>query len=158
MIVNIREATKEDYAAIVPIASESQAQHAEAHPHLFQKGVAGLPEDYFQGLLGSESNAVYVAEYENNIIGYVIVEFKRESHLDILIPRDVGFINVISVMKAHQGQGVGYRLFQQCVEWAKAKGAGSLDLMAWDFNKNALAFYERRGMVTMNRTMSLPLT
>lgn len=158
MIVNVREATKEDYASIVPIASESQAQHVEALPQLFQSGVAGLPEDYFLGLLESESSTVYVAEFENSIIGYVLIELKHKSHLDILIPRDVAYISDITVMKAHQGKGVGYALFQQCVEWARAKGASSLDLMVWEFNKDAMAFYERRKMVTMSRNMSLPLT
>src|SRR2546421_12869633 len=107
MSVYIREATKEDYPALLPIASESQAQHAEAHPHLFQQGVAGLPEDYFLGLLESEASTVYVAEFEQSIVGYVIVEFKREAYLDILIPRDVGFIRDITVLKTHQGKGVG---------------------------------------------------
>ena len=158
MIVNIREAIQKDYPALLPIASESQTLHVEALPHIFQKGVVGLPENYFLSLLGSESSTVYVAESENSIVGYVIVDFKRESYLDIFIPRDVAFISDITVMKAHQGQGVGYRLFQQCVEWAKAKGASSLDLMVWDFNKNAIAFYERRGMASIHRTMSLPLT
>jgi ribosomal protein S18 acetylase RimI-like enzyme len=155
--VHIREATKEDYPALLPIASESQALHAEAHPDLFQRGVAGLPEDYFLGLLESEASSVYVAEFEQSIVGYVIVEFRHEAYLDILIPRDVGFISDITVLKTHQGRGIGHLLFQQCVEWAKARGAISLDLMVWNFNKRAIAFYERHGMKTMNRTMSVPL-
>ncbi len=71
MSIYIREATKEDYPALLPIASESQAQHAEAHPDLFQQGVAGLPEDYFLGLLESEASCVYVAELEKSIVGYL---------------------------------------------------------------------------------------
>jgi ribosomal protein S18 acetylase RimI-like enzyme len=157
MTIHIREATKEDYLDLLPIASESQAQHAEAHPERFQRGVAGLPEDYFLSLLEDEASTVYVAEVEKRIGGYVIVEFQHESYLDILIPRDVAFIRDITVLRAHQGKGVGHLLFQQCVEWAKAKGAASLDLMVWNFNKRAIAFYERQGMETLTRTMSLTL-
>src|SRR5947207_8810645 len=129
MTIQIREATKEDYLDLLPIASESQAQHAEAHPERFQRGVAGLPGDYFLGLLEDEASAVFVAEVEKRIAGYVIVEFIHESYLDILIPRKVAFIRDITVLRTQQGKGVGHLLFQQCVEWAKAKGAASLDLM-----------------------------
>ena len=158
MTMHIREATKEDYLDLLPIASESQAQHAEAHPDRFQRGVAGLPEDYFLGLLEDEASTVYIAEVEKRIAGYVIVEFQHESYLDILIPRDVAFIRDITVLRTHQGKGVGHLLFQQCVEWAKAKGAASLDLMVWNFNKRAIAFYERHGMETLTKTMSLALS
>ena len=158
MTIHIREATKEDYPDLLPIASESQAQHAAAHPERFQRGVAGLSEDYFLGLLEDEASAVFVAEVEKSIAGYVIVEFQHESYLDILLPRDVAFIRDITVLRDHQGKGVGHLLFQQCVEWAKAKGAASLDLMVWNFNKRAIAFYERHGMETLTKTMSLALS
>ena len=158
MTIHIREATKEDFLDLLPIASESQAQHVEAHPDRFQRGVAGLPEDYFLGLLEDEASAVFVAEVERRIAGYVIVEFQHESYLDILIPRDVAFIRDITVLRTHQGKGVGHLLFQQCVEWAKARGAASLELMVWNFNKRAVAFYERQGMETLTKTMSLTLS
>jgi GNAT superfamily N-acetyltransferase len=61
------------------------------------------------------------------------------------------------ILKNYQGKGIGYQLFQACVAWAKSKGADSLDLMVWNFNKDAIAFYERQGMESLNRTMSLTL-
>ena len=94
---------------------------------------------------------------EQSIAGYVIMELSEVSYLDILVPRKVAFIIDIAVMKRYQGKGIGYALFQQSIAWAKAKGSDSLDLMVWDFNQNAIAFYERQGMKSMNRTMSLEL-
>ena len=44
MIVNVREATKEDYSAIVPIASESQEKHREKRGQdAFRKNTYNLP-------------------------------------------------------------------------------------------------------------------
>jgi ribosomal protein S18 acetylase RimI-like enzyme len=157
MEVHVRRATREDYANILPIAYETQEKHAKALPHNFQKGTAGLPEEYFLGLLASDSKVMYVAEFEQSIVGYVILELSEVSHLDILVPRNVAFISDIAVMKSHQGKGAGYALFQQCTEWAKSKGADNLDLMVWEFNRDAIAFYERQGMGSMHRTMSLGL-
>lgn len=157
MSIHVRAAAKEDYAALLPIARETQEKHAEGLPHIFQKGTAGLPEEYFLGLLASDSKMMYVAEFEQNIAGYLIMESSKASYLDILKPRKVAFISDIAVLNRYQGQGIGYALFQQSIAWAKAKGADSLDLMVWDFNQDAIAFYERQGMKSMNRTMSLEL-
>jgi ribosomal protein S18 acetylase RimI-like enzyme len=157
MNVHIRSATKEDYAALVPIARESQEKHANALPHIFRKGVLGLSEDYFLSHLESERRAVYVAEVEKSIVGYVLLELEHIARTGILVPRSVAFINDITVMRSYQRQGVGRLLFERCVEWAKAKRAESLELMVWEFNKGAIAFYERLGMETVNRTMTLGL-
>ena len=157
MSIHVRAAAKEDYAALLPISRENQEKHVEGLPHIFQKGTTGIPEEYFLGLLVSDSKMMYVAELEQSIAGYVIMELSEVSYLDILVRWKVAFIIDIAVMKRYQGKGIGYALFQQSVEWAKAKGANSLDLMVWEFNQDAIAFYERQGMVSMSRTMSLGL-
>ena len=157
MSIHVRAAAKEDYAALLPIARETQEKHVEGLSHIFQKGTAGLPEEYFLGLLASDSKMMYVAEFEQKIAGYLIMELSKASYLDILKPRKVAFISDFAVLNRYQGQGIGYALFQQSIAWAKAKGADSLDLMVSDFNQDAIAFYERQGMKSMNRTMSLEL-
>jgi diamine N-acetyltransferase len=157
MSVYVRAAAKEDYAALLPIARETQQKHVEALPHIFQTGTAGLPEEYFVTLLASDSKTMFVAQLDQSIVGYLIMALSEESYLDILVPRNVAFISDIAVMKKYQGKGIGYALFQQSIEWAKAKGARSLDLMVWEFNQDAIAFYERQGMETLHRTMSLEL-
>jgi ribosomal protein S18 acetylase RimI-like enzyme len=157
MSIHVRPATKEDYVSLLPIAGETQEKHVQALPHIFQSGTAGLPERYYLGLFKSGSKVVYVAEVEQSIVGYVIMELSNVAYLDILAPRKVAFITDIAVLKSHQGKGIGYALFQKCIEWAKTKEADSLDLMVWEFNKDAMAFYERQGMESMSRMMSLGL-
>ena len=156
MHVSIRPASKEDYPAILPIAHQAQEKHATALPHIFQRGVAGLPKDYFLSLLEKDFRGIYIAEIEKSIVGYAIVEFQQARYLDILIPRAIASINDIAVLQAHQGKGIGRLLFEACVEWAKSRGAASLELTVWEFN-DAIGFYERLGMKTINRTMSLSL-
>jgi diamine N-acetyltransferase len=157
MSVTIRLATKEDYPALLPIGLETQEKHADAHPDIFQHGVAGLPEDYFLEHIDSETQAIYVAEVAGSIVGYVLLEVKDNSYLDILLPRRLVYITDIAVLKSHQKQGIGHLLFQQSVEWAKDKGAASLDLTVWQFNQDAITFYERHGMEALTRHMTLPL-
>jgi GNAT superfamily N-acetyltransferase len=41
--------------------------------------------------------------------------------------------------------------------WASDRGADALDLRVYEFNKEALNFYQRLGYTTIIRTMSLRL-
>ncbi len=157
MSATIRLATKEDHAALLPIGLETQEKHADAHPDIFRHGVAGLPEDYFLEHIDSETQAIYVAEVAGTIVGYVLLEVQDNSYLDMLLPRRLVYITDIAVLQAYQKQGIGHLLFQQSVEWAKDKGAASLDLTVWEFNHDARAFYERHGMMTLTRQLTLPL-
>lgn len=157
MTVTIRPAVQEDYATLVPIACEIQELHANAHPDIFQHGVPGLPDDYFAMHIDSETQIAYVAEVDDIIVGYILIEVIESRFLDMLIPRKIAHIRDIAVMQKHQKQGIGHLLFQQSIEWAKSKGVTSLELTVWEFNQNAIAFYKRQGMQTLTRTMALPL-
>ena len=158
MTILIRPAIKEDYAALLPIGLETQELHADAHPDIFAHGVSGLPEDDFAGHINSETQIAYVAEVDDTIVGYILLEIRERKFLDMLIPRKLAHIRDLAVMKTHQQQGVGHLLFQQSIEWAKSKGVTSVELTVWEFNQHAIAFYKRQGMETLTRTMSLPLT
>jgi len=157
MLVIVRPAVKEDHPAIVPIGLETQGLHANAHPEIFMQGMSGVPFEYFSQLLERKDTMAFVAALEGRIVGYVLMKVLDVSQQELLVARHEAVIDDIAILKAHQGQGVGRQLFQACAEWAKAQGAVSLDLRVWDFNKNAIAFYERLGMKTVSRIMSLPL-
>lgn len=46
-------------------------------------------------------------------------------------------------------------LFTHIVDYAKSNEASSIQLNVWDFNENAIKFYESLGMSTRNRRMEL---
>ncbi len=157
MSATIRPAIKEDHLAIVPIGLETQDLHANAHPEIFMQGMSSVPFEYFAQLLERKDTMAFVAELEGRIVGYVLMKVLNASQQELLVARCEAFIEDIAILKAHQGHGIGRQLFHACVEWAKAQGAVGLDLRVWDSNKNAIAFYERLGMKTVSRMMSLPL-
>lgn len=154
----VRPAIKEDHPTIIPIGLETQDLHANAHPEIFMQGMSGVPFEYFSRLLEREDTMAFVAELEGRIVGYVLMKVQdAPQQEELLVARREAFIDDIAILKAYQGRGIGRQLFQACAEWAKAHRAVSLDLRVWEFNKNAIAFYERLGMKTVSRIMSLPL-
>ncbi len=157
MSVTIRPAVKEDHPAIVTIGFETQEIHAEAYPAIFRQGVSGIPIEYFTRMIEGESSTVLVAEYEQDVIGYVFLNIQDTPPYSYLVPRRVAEISDIAVLRAHKSKGIGHQMFAASIEWAKTREATSLELQVWEFNKNAIDFYERLGMVPINRTMLLSL-
>ncbi len=153
----IRPAVKEDYPAITTIGFETQEIHASAYPDIFQQGVSGIPIEYFTRMLEGKDTTVLVAEYEQHIVGYVFLNIQDAPPYSYLMPRRVVEISDIAVLRAHNSKGIGHQLVTASIEWAKARGATNLELQVWEFNKNAIAFYERLGMTPINRTMLLSL-
>lgn len=153
----IRGATADDYPAILPLTEEILEQHATALPGVFQTLPCPLPEPYFRALLNDRSYNVYVAEGDKRIVGLAILTVRPSLDVPMLVPQMTATIENLVVTRAFRGQGVGKALVQACVARAKEKRAALLDLLVWEFNTEAIAFYERLGMKTLNRKMSLLL-
>jgi GNAT superfamily N-acetyltransferase len=156
-VATIRPAIRADYPALVPIAQEILDQHADALPEVFRASGDPLHEMYFRDLLTSGSGAIYVAEVAGDVVGFAALAIRDAPAYGMLVRRKTATLENLVVTAAHRGTGVGHALFQACVAWAGRQGADSLDLIVWEFNESARRFYDRHGMATLNRTMSLPL-
>jgi len=157
MAIYTRLATPHDYPAIAAIGQESQNIHAHAHPETFNQDTPGFTEDHIRTLIEGEHTAVYVAEENERIVGYALLNERLLSYLDIFKPQTIAEISDIAVADGMRSKGIGYHLFEAARAWAKSKGAKRLELNVWEFNDNARAFYERQGMRTLHRTMTLSL-
>jgi diamine N-acetyltransferase len=155
--ITIRAAVRADYPALIPIAQEILDMHAAALPSVFRSAGDPLHVSYFRDLLSGGSGAIYVAEVGGTIVGFATLTARHTPGYSMLVGRKTVTLENLVVTETHRGTGVGNALFQACVTWAERQGADSLDLLVWEFNDDARAFYERRGMATLNRTMSLPL-
>ena len=157
MSVTIRPAIKEDHPAITTIGYETQAIHAEAYPAIFRQGVSGIPLEYFARMSEGKDTTVLVAEVEHSVVGYVFLYVHDAPTYAYLMPRRVVEISDIAVLKVYNNKGIGHQLFSASIEWAKVREATDIELQVWEFNNNAIAFYERLGMTPINRTMLLSL-
>ena len=159
MAIQIRQATFADYPHVASVARESQDIHQQAHPDIFQEDTPGFSEDYFATQLANPQATILVAEQDAQfIIGYAFLQIRQLAHLDIFIPQLIAELTDIAITASQRSQGIGQKLFDASRQWAKSQQADRLELMVWEFNGKARTFYERNGMQTLARTMSLPLT
>ena len=158
MTVTIRVAVAADYPALVPLAAEILTQHAAALPAVFRTIPEPLPDWYFRGMLRDPASDIFVAQTAaDGIVGFVQMTVRSHSEVPIYVLRRVATVENLIVTRAHRRRGIGRALMAACVARAREQRADSLDLLVWEPNAAALAFYERLGMRVQNRTMTLPL-
>ncbi|MGX2962129.1 N-acetyltransferase family protein (plasmid) [Peribacillus sp. JNUCC 23] len=151
----INSAVFEDYDTLNDIVKEGQDEHADALPYIFNKVDKVMPESYFKELLEDPNSEILVARANGGVVGFAVMELNESPPFDSMVPRKYAYMNDFGVKSSHQKRGIGKDLFDACVNWSKNKGASSLDLNVWEFNQKAIAFYNKNGMKSISRKMTL---
>lgn len=155
MIITIDTAKNEDFIAINNLVGEGHEEHVMKEPTVFKNVEAVMPAIYFKELLEDKNSEIFIAKQRDFIIGFAIVGIESAPPFHSLIERKYAYIHDFGVKKEIQKQGVGKRLFERCKEWAIVKGATSIELNVWEFNTNAIEFYEHLGMKSVSRKMKM---
>lgn len=92
--------------------------------------------------------AVFVAEIEENIEGFICVMLKKDAQWG-------AYIDSLHVSSALRGQGAGKKLLHHAAEWVCNEDAKSpLYLWVFEDNVRAINFYQRLGGVITEHTVS----
>lgn len=158
MEISVRKATAEDYNSFCELFNEIDALHRDNLPHIFQKpSGAAREQDYYLGLVADENVALFVAEVEKKLVGFVHAIVRDAPAILIFVPRRYAIVDSIVVKSGYQNNGIGRILMNKMQEWAIAKGATSIELNVYEFNETAISFYERLGYQTFSRKMNKEL-
>lgn len=158
MEISVRKATAEDYNILCELLDEIDALHRENLPHIFQKpSGAAREQDYYAGLIADENVALFVAKAGEKLVGFVHAVVRDPPTIPVFVPRRYAIVDNIVVKSGFQNHGIGRILMDKMQEWAIAKGATSIELNVYEFNKAAISFYERLGYQTFSRKMSKEL-
>ena len=155
MNVEIRKALPQDHAAGVRRLSEQiAAQHLAGRPQTFRADRKHYEEADFLQLLTQEDRPIFVAADDSaRVVGYAFCILQRlENHPAL---RDCTFLHVddLCVDEACRRQGIGRKLLDTASAHAKENRASYIDLNVWDFNEDAIRFYERCGFSGRMRRM-----
>jgi len=91
----------------------------------------------------AKNKAIIVAEDDSKILGYCMLEIKRNSP-GFKLER-VGHINQIFVRKEFRGKGIGSELMKAAVKWFKERKIKHLSLKVYAGNEKAYDIYKRWG-------------
>jgi diamine N-acetyltransferase len=158
MEFTLRQAVEQDYHTYCNLLNEINDQHSAALPGIFQHpGGVIFERDYFISLLSNADLAIFLAETGGRAAGLVHVLVREAPAYAILVPRRIAVIDTLVVSAAFRRGGVGKALMRRAEEWASSRGAASVELNVYEFNRGARAFYRRLGYTTLSRRMSKPL-
>lgn len=91
-------------------------------------------------ILGSPHDKVYVAEFQDSVVGYV-----HANDYDLLYAPSMKNIMGIAVSSDFKRQGAGTALLKAVEEWAKKSGASGIRLVSGADRTGAHEFYRQFG-------------
>ncbi|WP_335871799.1 GNAT family N-acetyltransferase [Bacillus sp. 2205SS5-2] len=154
--MHIREATKNDYDVIHQIQKQVHEIHTTERPDHYKMADITLDKEYFNNLIDGENTKIFLLE-EDQTIAYTIITIKNSKERPILTPKKVVFMDDFGVDIKYRGKGWGKIFFGKILEFAKSIEADSLELGVWEFNENAIKFYETMNLKTKMRRMEIDL-
>lgn len=154
MKISFRRATAEDYDQLCELFDEIDTLHRENLPHLFKKTDGPVRDrDYYSELIADENVGLFVAAIGENLVGFGDAIVKETPDFPIFVHRRYAIVDSIVVRSGYRKHGVGGELMDKMEQWATAKGATSIELNVYEFNRTAFSFYERLGYQTFSRKM-----
>ncbi len=140
----IREARKQEVAAVSALWQEMMQYHRERDPRFrFQPAAVKEFEQHFLSTLRSRDATIFVAEAQGEIIGYVLGEMHSRKPLYPI--GKYGFISDLAVRECHRRQGIGSALVDRLLEWFSRKGATAIELFVAEANPVSESFWTARG-------------
>jgi len=97
------------------------------------------PERLEHIILNQPDNII-VAEYKNNLVGVVEIEFQKKCPVGNLVAPE---LNKLYILEWFWGKGIGNRLLKEAEKIVLSKGIEEMWLWVLISNNRAISFYER---------------
>jgi ribosomal protein S18 acetylase RimI-like enzyme len=155
--VLIREAIPADYDRVVALLAEVDALHAEHAPWMFRTPPSEpRSRQFFADQLRSLESTLLVADAEE-LVGVATVVLRSAPEFGVFVPQHWGVLDNLAVGRRWRRRGVGRALTLAAEAWALQRGAQWLELVVYDFNTEARAFYEALGYRLATLKLRKPL-
>lgn len=145
--ITIRKAIPEDLRDLLHVARTAFLQAFTAG-NKSENVQAYLNEAFtveqFEMELKNSASTFFIAEKEGEIIGYTKVN-QVPAQTDVHDPESLEIARLY-VLEEHLGSGLGKRLLDTAIDFAKQNQKKYLWLGVWEMNPRAIRFYEKNGL------------
>lgn len=158
---SVRAATMADFDALCRLIEQVDDLHRARFPQLFRKpdGPCRARAEVERTLEGNRA-MIFVAQSDQDeassastLAGLVWTQLRDVPDHPLLVPGRAGVIDTLVVRETHRRRGLGRLLMKHVTEWFEARGATRIELNVYDFNEEAVAFYESMGFQVRSRAM-----
>ena len=153
----IRFVKENELSQVNELRKQVNDLHVEGKPEVFKAGFDKELQDYIYTIWKDPKQKIVVAELEGIICGFAVLNYIHKSETSFMHERDFMDIDEFCVDKKYRRQGIASEMIAFIKDYVKELGIKRIELNMWEFNEDALAFYEAVGFKTYRRYMEMML-
>ena len=153
--MKIRFAQYEDLEGVNALRKQVNDLHVLGKPEIFKAGFSEELRDYVYTIFRDPRQRIVVCEAEGAICGFAVLNHITRPENPFMYLRDFLDIDEFCVDEAHRRRGIATELIRFIREYAAQEGFDRIELNMWEFNRDALLFYESVGFSTYRRYMEM---
>ena len=153
--MNIRFAKENELARVNELRKQVNDLHVAGKPEVFKPGFSEKMQNVIYEIWNDPEQEIVVAEQEDVICGFAVLHHIHRPGNPAKWEQDYLDIDEFCVDEAFRRQGVATKMIAFIRAFAAEKGFHRIELNMWEFNQDALAFYEAAGFTTFRRYMEM---
>ena len=142
----IRKAEEKDIARIDDLLLQVLRIHNSVRPDIFKPETRKYTDNELKELITDPERPIFVAEVDGRVEGYAFCIFQQNVDNNILTDIRTLYIDDLCVDEECRGKGIGKKLYQYVLDYAKQSGCYNVTLNVWEGNDTARSFYEAMGL------------
>ncbi|MBR0446340.1 MAG: GNAT family N-acetyltransferase [Oscillospiraceae bacterium] len=144
--MEIRFAEAKDVSGILDLLRQVGQVHHEGRPDIFRTGARKYGASQILAMLDSPKTPIFVAVEGEKVVGYGFCQVKIYDRDPVIADHTEIYIDDLCVDASCRGQGIGKKIYEEILRYAKMRRAYNVTLNVWCCNENAMAFYEKLGL------------
>ncbi|MBR6254004.1 MAG: GNAT family N-acetyltransferase [Clostridiales bacterium] len=156
-MINIRRAVKEDFEILEELYRELEEDGVFYQPQHFVLSPKGARSEYMAGILGSDNQALFVAEDDGKVIGFAHVVLIKSKPFSCLKPELAMYLQDLVVTSDYRNRGIGSMFMEEVKKYGRENGADFFRTQVFPGNTDGLRFYKRNGFTETMITIESPL-
>ncbi len=152
-----RFAKEEDLPRVNELRKQVNDVHVAGRHDIFKPGFSEELRNHLYTIWNDPNQEIVVDERDGAVCGFAVLNHIVKPENPFMLVRDFLDIDEFCVDEACRRRGVASAMIEFIKDYARERGFRRLELNMWEFNRDALAFYEAAGFTTFRRYMEMML-
>ena len=157
MGMEIRFAEAKDVTGILALLRQVGQVHHQGRPDIFRRGAQKYGASQVLAMLDSSKTPIFVAVEDEKVLGYGFCQVKIYENDPVIADHTEIYIDDLCVDENCRGKGIGKKIYNEILRYAKMRKASAVTLNVWCCNENAMRFYESLGLKPQKIGMEIQL-
>ena len=144
--MEIRFAQAQDVNGILALLRQVGYVHHVGRPDLFRSNAQKYGASQVLDMLNSSKSPIFVAVEGDKVLGYGFCQVHVYGNDPVIRDHVELYIDDLCVDENCRGQGIGKKIYQEILRYAKMRRCDSVTLNVWCCNESAMKFYESLGL------------